>query len=54
VVRRSVVFSFDVVLYEMLTGRQPFRGDTAAEIMASVTAGTCSCNRFPRPEPDTS
>jgi eukaryotic-like serine/threonine-protein kinase len=33
---RSDVFSFGVVLHEMLTGRQPFRGDTAAEIMASV------------------
>ena len=34
--RRSDVFSFGVVLYELLSGRQPFRGDTAAEIMASV------------------
>ena len=33
---RSDVFSFGVVLHEMLTGRQPFQGDTAAEVMASV------------------
>ena len=34
--RRSDVFAFGVVLFELLSGRQPFRGDTAAEVMASV------------------
>jgi WD40 repeat protein len=33
---RSDVFSFGTVLYEMLTGRTPFRGETAPDIMASV------------------
>ena len=33
---RSDIFSFGCVLYEMLTGRQSFQGDTVAEIMASV------------------
>ncbi len=33
---RSDIFSFGAVLYEMLTGRQSFHGDTAPEILASV------------------
>jgi serine/threonine protein kinase len=33
---RSDVFSFGCVLYEMLSGRQPFGGETAQEILASV------------------
>ena len=33
---RSDIFSFGVVLHEMLTGRAPFQGETAAEVMASV------------------
>ena len=35
--QRSDIFSFGVVLFEMLTGRRPFQGETAAEVLASVT-----------------
>src|SRR5262249_17318373 len=33
---RSDTFSFGSVLYEMLTGRSAFLGDTVAEVLASV------------------
>src|SRR5262245_59138878 len=35
---RSDVFSFVVVLYEMLTGRQPFQVETVSDVLASVLA----------------
>ena len=34
--QRSDIFSFGCILYEMLTGRQAFEGETASEILASV------------------
>jgi serine/threonine-protein kinase len=33
---RSDVFSFGAVLFEMLTGRQPFQGETGPDVLASV------------------
>ncbi|HKW03521.1 MAG TPA: protein kinase [Vicinamibacterales bacterium] len=35
---RSDVFSFGIVLFEMLAGRQPFQGDTVSDVLASVLA----------------
>jgi serine/threonine protein kinase len=34
--RRADIWAFGVVLFEMLSGKQLFTGDTAAEIMASA------------------
>ncbi len=45
--RRSDVYSLGVLLYEILAGRPPFRGETAMEIMVKVA-------RDPVPPPSTS
>jgi eukaryotic-like serine/threonine-protein kinase len=44
---RSDIFSFGAVLYEMLTGRQAFQGDTAAEVLASVLVRDADFARLP-------
>ncbi len=36
---RSDVFSYGVVLYQMVSGRRPFRGDTAPSVAAEILKG---------------
>ncbi|MFN0051028.1 MAG: protein kinase domain-containing protein, partial [Planctomycetales bacterium] len=35
---RSDVFTLGIILYEMLAGRRPFRGDTAAQLREQITS----------------
>jgi len=47
--QRSDIFSFGAVLYEMLTGRQAFRGDNVSEILASILAREPDFTAMPQP-----
>jgi Tol biopolymer transport system component len=44
---RSDIFSFGIVLFEMLSGRQPFQGDTAPDVLASVLVRDPDATRLP-------
>jgi Tol biopolymer transport system component len=45
--QRSDIFSFGCILYELLTGRQAFEGETASEILASVLKIDVDWNALP-------
>jgi eukaryotic-like serine/threonine-protein kinase len=45
--RRADIWAFGVVLFEMLTGRQVFTGETASEVMASVMKEEVDWSQLP-------
>ncbi len=50
--RSSDVWAFGCVLYEMLTGRRAFDGETVSEILASVLKSEPAWQRLPAGTPD--
>ncbi|HVH28315.1 MAG TPA: protein kinase [Vicinamibacterales bacterium] len=47
--KRSDVWAFGCVLYEMLTGTPPFAGDTVSDLVASVLRSDPDWSRLPSP-----
>jgi serine/threonine protein kinase len=50
--KRSDVWAFGCVLYEMLTGRAPFAGETVSEVLGEILKSEPDWHRLPPDTPD--
>ncbi len=49
--RRADIWAFGVVMFEMLTGEQPFTGETVSEVMAAVMMREIDWSKLPKDLP---
>jgi len=49
--KRADIWAFGVVVYEMLTGRQLFAGETVSDVLASVLKADIDLGKLPEPTP---
>ena len=49
--RRADIWAFGVILFEMLTGKQAFAGDTISDVLASVLKNDLDWNALPKTLP---